>query len=302
MASVNQLAVLFILLALGFAGCRLKALTPETGQILTKLVFNITLPCTMLSSAITGELGIGALDTLLFILKVILVYFIYLAIALPLSRVFGGNKRLRGLYAFMMIFANVAFMGIPVASAVFGPDAVFYISVFGIPFWISSFTFGSALVAGKADKFEPKSLLTPVFITSMLVVPLALLNFRAPDIIVDALGLAGSITTPASMLIIGVTLAQEPIKAVFKNVRLYPIAFIKLIVIPTVVWLILRLFLTDPYILGILVLLSAMPTAAIAAMFAIEHKNNETVASGGVFITTLFSGITIPLIIHIFAL
>jgi len=298
MTAASQLAVLFILIALGYAGSKLKALPPETTKILTKVVFTITLPCTLLSSVIGGDLNVGGAETATFILLVLAVYVIYMIIAFPAARLLGKDKGIRGLYSFMLIFSNVAFMGLPVGYAIFGPEAVFYIALFGIPFWITSFSFGVVLVSGKKGNFNYKSLITPVLISSVLVIPLALLNFRAPDIIVEAVRLTGSITTPASMLIIGITLAQESIKNVITNWRLYPLAFVKLIVIPIVVYFIMRPFIENDLILGVLVILSAMPTAAIAAMFAIEYRNNESVGSGGVFLTTLFSGITIPLIVH----
>ncbi|MCL2227351.1 MAG: AEC family transporter [Oscillospiraceae bacterium] len=297
-AILNQLAVLFILLALGYVGCKIKALTPETGKILTKLVFSITLPCTILSSVIGGNLSIAGGEAAFFMLTVLLVYLIYLIIAVPTARFLGKEKHIRGLFAFMLIFSNVAFMGMPVASAIFGSSAVFYISLFNIPFWISSFSFGESLIASKRGRFDPKTLLNPVLLSSILVIPLALINFNVPEIIAEAVRLTGNVTTPVSMLIIGVTLAQEPLKKVFTNWRLYPLALVKLIIIPAVVWLVFRPFVTDSFTLGILVILSAMPTGAIAAMFAIKHENNESTASGGVFLTTLLSGATIPLIVY----
>jgi len=51
--------------------------------------------------------------------------------------------------------------------------------------------------------------------------------------------------------------------------------------------------------LGILVVLSGMPTAAMAAMVAIEYGGNERIASGGVSMTTLLSGVTIPLVVYL---
>ncbi|MCL2202262.1 MAG: hypothetical protein FWB75_09905, partial [Oscillospiraceae bacterium] len=74
MSPTAQLIVLFILLALGYAGCKLKALPPETGKVLTKLVFTITLPATILSSVTSGSITIQGSDAALFILKVLLVY------------------------------------------------------------------------------------------------------------------------------------------------------------------------------------------------------------------------------------
>ncbi|MCL2392582.1 MAG: AEC family transporter [Oscillospiraceae bacterium] len=297
-ATINQLAVLFILLALGYIGCKVKALTPETGKVLTKLVFTITLPLTILSSVIDGSLNIEGGETVRFMLLTLAVNVIYVIIAIPISRILCKDKSLRGMYAFMLIFGNVAFMGLPLASAIFGQDAVFYIALFGIPFWISSLSFGVVLVSGKKERFNPKSLLNPVFIASLLAIPLALIDFRMPDVIIHSVRLAGSITTPASMLIIGVILAQSPLKDVFSQWRLLPMTMVKLVVIPVIVWLVLRPFIDNELILGVIVVLSGMPTAAVAAMFAIEFGNNEKAASGGVFLTTLLSGITIPLIVY----
>ena len=297
-AIISQLAVLFILLALGYVGYKLKALSADTSKALTKLVFNITLPLSILSSVIGGDIVTHGGQTAIFMLMTLGVYAVYVVISLPAARLLTKEKGLRGLYAFMMIFSNVAFMGFPVTSAIFGPQALFYNTLFNIPFWISSFSFGLMMIAGEKGRFRPKSLLTPLFISSMLVIPLALTGFRAPMIIQDAVRIAGNITTPASMIIIGITLAQEPIRGVFKNLKLYPLSLFKLIIIPVAVWLVFRPFIESDLTLGVIVILSGMPTASIAAMFAIEFGNNEAEASAGVFITTLLSAVTIPLLVY----
>jgi len=296
-ATVSQLAVLFILLALGYAGYKIKALTSETGRVLTKLILNITLPCTILFSVIGGQLQIAGAETFLFLLMVILIYVIYFIIAEPTARFLVKGKDARGLYKFMLVFSNVAFMGLPVSIAIFGSEAVFYVAIFNIPFWIASLSYGVMMISGKKGAFHPKAFLNPSLLASLLVIPIALSGFRAPDIVLEAVRLTGNITTPASMIIIGVTLAQTPIRDVFTQWRLYPLVFIKLVIIPLVVWLIFRSFIQSDLVLGVLVILSGMPTAAIAAMFAIEYKNNENTASSGVFLTTLLSGVTIPLIV-----
>jgi len=100
------------------------------------------------------------------------------------------------------------------------------------------------------------------------------------------------------MLIVGITLAQVPVRHVFSEWRLYPLAFVKLLVVPFVVWLIFRQFIADELMLGVLVVLSAMPTAANVAMLAIEYKGNSRIASSGVFLTTLLSGATVPLVVY----
>jgi hypothetical protein len=49
-----------------------------------------------------------------------------------------------------------------------------------------------------------------------------------------------------AMLVIGSTLALIPIKGVFGEVRLYPLAAVKLLAAPVLTWLVLSLFITTP--------------------------------------------------------
>ncbi len=101
------------------------------------------------------------------------------------------------------------------------------------------------------------------------------------------------------MLVIGSTLACIPLRDVFSELRIYPLAAVKLLVIPVLARLIFGLVIADRVMLGVLVALSAMPTATNAAMLSMEYGGNEKLASKGVFLTTLFSVATIPLLLFI---
>ncbi|MBQ8974994.1 MAG: AEC family transporter, partial [Oscillospiraceae bacterium] len=70
-------------------------------------------------------------------------------------------------------------------------------------------------------------------------------------------------------------------------------------VIPIVTFFILRLFVRDELTLGILTILSAMPTATTATMLSMEYGGNEAAASKVIFMTTLLSIVTIPFIAYL---
>ena len=229
----------------------------------------------------------------------LLVLLIHVIIALPTARVLCSDKASRGLYGAFLIFGNVGFMGFPVIGAIFGVEAVFYVALFNIPFQVLSFSLGIMMISGKGGRHDPRVLLSPTLVCSLLAIPLGIIGFKAPDVIAEAIRLSGNMTTPTTMFIIGVTLAQVPVKNVFTEWRLYPSAVLKLMVVPVVVWLVLRMFITDAQILGVLVVLSAMPTAVIVAMFAIEFGNDEHTASKSIFLTTLMSCATIPLMVYL---
>jgi len=309
---VGQLAVLFIIVLAGYLACKIKALSPETGKILTKVVFNITLPCTILSTVAGGDLAITGSETAFFMLFSLLAFLIFFLFALVTSWALGRgqpgvgpggavilpHKENRGLFSTMIVLGNVTFMGLPVSNAIFGPESALYVALFNIPFWIINFSVAPVMISSKGGKFDPKLLLNPSLAAALLVIPLAIAGFRAPAVVADVLRLTGSVTTPAAMLIIGITLAQVPVRHVFSEWRLYPLAFVKLVAAPVVVWLIFRQFIANDLMLGVLVVLSAMPTAANVAMLAIEYKGNARIASSGVFLTTLLSGATVPLIVY----
>jgi len=297
-AIISQLAVLFILLIFGYAGGKLKVLTPDTGKVLTKLVMNIALPCTALSSVVGGNLRVTGGETAFYMLMSLLVFLISFVIAVISARLFVKDKPTRGLYSYMIIFSNAAFMGYPVSFAIYGAASVFYVALFNITFLVVVFTVGTILMSGKGGKPDLKAIFTPALIAALLVIPLAIIGFKAPPIIADAIRLTGSITTPASMLIIGVSLSLVPLKEVFSEWRLYPASLIKLMVVPVVLWFVLRPIVTDDLVLGMLIVISAMPTAAIAGMHAIEHGNDVKIASAGIFLTTLLSCATIPLVVY----
>ncbi|MFN1990483.1 AEC family transporter [Clostridioides difficile] len=106
----------------------------------------------------------------------------------------------------------------------------------------------------------------------------------------------GSITTPISMIIIGSLLANSSALDCFVNKKLYIVTFIRLLVLPVIVYFILKGWINDKMILAIPVVISSMPAAANTAIMANQYDSNITLASQCVFFTTLFSVISIPFI------
>jgi predicted permease len=288
-AIITQMAILFLILAVGYAA----------NKFLSKLVINITMPCTILGSVLSGHVTATGLDAAYFMLLTLGAYALVFIIALPLPRLLRAPKSDAGLYRFMITFGNVGFMGFPVIQSIFGVGAVFYVTLFNIAFGVLSYSVGLIMISGRGDKMNLRLLLNPMMVVSVLTVVVFYTRLSVPAILTDAVELVGKMTTPSAMLILGSTLAFIPIKAVFSEYRIYLMTFVKLLVIPVLTWLLLSLFVTDKLILGVLVALSAMPAATNATMLCMEYGGNEQLASKGVFLTTLFSVITIPLLLFL---
>jgi predicted permease len=293
----TQMTVLFLVLALGYIGNKAKILTSDGDRLLSSLILNIAVPCTIISSVTDGSITATGREALIFILLVLVSLAVNCLIAWPVPRLLRSPREDDGMVRFLLAFSNVGFMGYPVIQALFGNGALFYVTLYGIPANIMLYSLGIVLTSGKKEKFDYKHFLTPTLIASVLAVLIFAFKVAVPKVIVDTTTIIGHITTPGAMLVIGSTLAGIPLRDVFREKRVYPVAFVKLIAVPVAVWLVLRFFVADATVLGILTVESAMPTAMAATMLSLRYGGNDRLAAKGVFLTTLFSVLTIPLLL-----
>lgn len=296
---INQLAVLFLVLSLGYIGNKTKILNAESNRLLSVLVMNITMPCTMISSVTDGSVKATGSEAVIFTLLIIASFALAGIIAWPVPKLLRAPRKDNSVIRCLLLFGNIGFMGYPVIQAIYGDGALFYVTLVNIPFNIMAFTLGIIMMSEKKAKLNLKSLVSPMLIASLVAVIIFAFHMTMPKIIVDTAALVGHMTTPGAMLIIGSTLAEIPIRNVFTDLRIYPIVLLKLIIIPVIIWFILHFFVTNTEILGIIVVESGMPAATIVTMLSLRYGNNENLASKGVFLTTLFSVVTIPLLLNL---
>ncbi|UOO37118.1 AEC family transporter [Oscillospiraceae bacterium CM] len=298
-AVISQMAVLFLILVIGFTANKLHVLNADSNKLLSKLVLNIALPCTILNSVMNGQPTASGSDAALFMGIALVMYAIFLAIALPVPTLLRAPDKDRGITRFMLVFGNVGYMGFPVVETLFGSSAVFYVALVNMLFGLLCFSFGILMISGRGGKINPRLFLNPALFASAAAIVIFVLRVHTPGILANTADVVGRLTTPCAMLIIGSTLAEIPFKEVFGALRLYPFTVIKLLIIPLLTWAVLRLFVTDTMMLRVLVVLAAMPSATNATMMSFEYGGNEKLAAEGVFMTTLFSIVTIPFLVYI---
>ena len=107
------------------------------------------------------------------------------------------------MYELLMIFPNSAFIGIPVAAAIYGSTAVFGISLLNLPFYVALYCYGVGLIQGvPIETVDLKQIFSPLMITSILGLALYLCNIRLPDLLAEPMQTIGQISTPGAMMLI----------------------------------------------------------------------------------------------------
>jgi len=293
---INQVIVLFIIMAVGFYAKKKKFLNIASDKGLSELLLNITLPFMIITSfniKYEIEMANNAQKILLysFLIHISLVF-----ISKALFFKFPKNKQ--QVFRFITIFSNVGFMGYPVLESIYGGVGVFYAAIFNIPFNILVWTVGVMLFTGEKDfKSMRKALANPALIAVIIGIVLFVTSIRLPIPIESSLKIVGSTTTPISMIIVGSMLGEMKFKDAFSNISVYYAAIVRLFIVPIIIYVVLKLLKVDELLINICVILEAMPAAVMAAIIAEKYDGDNLLASQCVFITTIVSGISIPIII-----
>ena len=297
----EQMTLLFILIFIAYIASKIKLLPANANKVIADLVVNITNPATILYAVATSShaLSKGA------VLGILGITLLTLGAQILLAHGFTGALRLKGpqggAYRFMLVFSNCGFLGYPVVQALFGGDAVFVASMYNLIFQVLCYTYGVRQVAGDPNvrDFSPRMFCTPMVITSVLALILYLLNVPFHPTVVSTLALLDRITSPASMLVIGCALAAYPLKTIFGRWHVYVFCVVRLIVIPVLVWSVLRLFIDDALILGVMVVISALPAATNTALLCAKYNGDQSTAASGLFVSTLLCLVTLPILLRI---
>lgn len=296
---VQKTGYLFLLMAAGFLLGRATLLSDDMTRRLSSFLVNLALPALIIVS-----MQIPRTDALLAAAQLILVislvvYALSALAAWRIPRLIGCTESEKGVFGFIIIFSNVGFMGYPVVEAVFGSEAVFYTSLYNLPFHLLVFTLGIFLLqegAGRGRSADIRAVANPGVLAVCIGILLFYYGITLPPVPAAVLGIAGSTTTPLAMIVVGALLSRLRPGTLLSNRRLYVLSTIRLLVLPVATWCMLVPFIRDPLLLGIPVIISAMPAAANTAILAEEFGGNADLASQGVFLSTLFCILTIPLV------
>ena len=300
----KQMIVIFILILIGVFLYKKGHLTQNLTRQLSWIIVNVTNPITLLCAAFSVEPKVDAKHVGIAFLCFFVMYAILIPLAYLLPMILGVDKKSRYAYRMLAIFGNVGFIGIPVSSAVLGPESLIYVSLCGLTFNMIIYTYGVASLKETAalqhpdekreNDFSLKNLVNSGTVLAIVTIIVYLTDVKIPDIAGSTLNYIGNCTTFLSMLVLGVSVAQMVPREVFTKWRLYVFVVIRQILVPIAIVYLLRPFIADQLILRTVAIMASMPAANLPLMMAKQFGVDEEVISAGIILTTLVSIVTIP--------
>lgn len=301
MENIQVMVILFIIVVIGYVANKLGYMGGDFDRRLSSIVITFACPALVLSSVMGDELPDRSL--ILPLLGVgFLTYIILTAVALILPRIVTKDRDERGIVGFAVMFANVGFIGYPIVASIFGHQAVFYAALLNMPNTFFIFTVGVMLVKGEYGlrQFSPRVLASPALLAAVVAAVLVALGVRTPHVIAEPIQLVGNITVPASLMIIGSSMANLPLKQIMGNGKVYATSFIRLVVVPLAFYYLFRMMGVTDIVNNINTVVLAMPVASFGTMFCLRYERNVALMTEITFVTTVASIATIPLVTMLF--
>lgn len=302
MIMLEQMIILFIVMMVGLLSNKMDIIKGEANKKITALVVNITNPCFILSSVLGDTAPINSKDLIHMACVSVTMFAVLILVATVVPTIFRVPKSSYGVYRGMLVFNNLGFMGAPIVSGMYGPEAVLFVAMFILPFNVLIYTYGILVIKDNdnSEKFSFKNVLNSGVIASILAILIYVVNINVPYVISSSIKLIGNITAPMSMMVIGASFAAIDFKKMLRNYKLLIFCFLKLIVIPIAGICIIKMFISNEELLGISLVMLATPVGSMVPMLATTYGGDVELGSVGVALTTVLSVVTLPLLFVIF--
>lgn len=301
---LQQAIIMLILNVVGMIAYYTGIVSREGGKQLSNVVLEIVTPVIIVHAYLEEEYDSRLVVNLLltFVLAAAS-YVIAILISMLCFREKSAGK-LAPIERFSATYSNCGFMGIPLASALFGAEGVFYVTAFLTIFFLFSWTHGvMQLTQTKDFKKALKVLRSPTVIGIAIGLILYFVQLPIPGLLMDTMGYISDLNTPLAMIASGVSVAQANLLGALRTKRIYWVSFVKLLVIPLAVMaMCLCLPFVSMEVRTVVLLLTAAPAAAMCTLQCQVHGLNDIYASQIFAATTILSMATMPLLIQTFSM
>ena len=299
---LNQIGIFLILIIFGILAVKFGILDEHSLGSVSKLVMRMALPAYIFINTAEGATRQGLAESLLVIPLAIALYLMLFLLSLLLEKVFHLKGTRGHVFRAIVMFGNVGFMGIPLVVELYPDTALLYISLFTILdqglFW----TYGVSLTKPVSDQKAKislknlKNLLSPALVAIVGATVLVLLNIHLPKLLTTTLSKLGTASMPLSLLYIGGMLSMTDVRKVLRCGELYAEIGLKMLVLPIVFFLVMKLCQVPADMAGTMTFLTGLPAINMVAMLSKNNGSDGDYAVCAVMMTTLACLVTLPLV------
>ena len=306
--SISGILVILGMILVGFVIGEKGWFDDKSRGLLAKLVTQVALPCYMLYTITQRFTAADLLKMLPALRFPALSMVVLLGIATGVARIFTVKQDRRGLFISMFFNSNTIFVGLPINQALFGDASIPYVLIYYMCNTTFFWTLGTYLIQrdgeGEAQfdlKTSLKKVFSPPLMGFLLGLVLVMLQIKLPAFLASDLQYLGNLTTPLSMIFIGLSVSHVGVKQLVLGKDQLLILIGRFLVAPLlmasiVYWLPLPSLMKQVFIIQ-----SAMPVMTNAPVVARLYGADSDYAAVMVTETTLATMVVIPILMLLMA-
>ena len=301
--SISGILVILGMILVGFVIGEKGWFDDKSRGLIAKLVTQIALPCYMLytiTQRFTAEDLLKMLPALRF---PALSMVVLLGIATAVARIFAVRQDRRGLFISMFFNSNTIFVGLPINQALFGDASIPYVLIYYMCNTTFFWTLGTYLIQrdgeGEAQfdfKTSVKKVFSPPLMGFLLGLVMVMLQMKLPAFLDSDLQYLGNLTTPLSMIFIGLSVSHVGVKQLILGKDQLLILLGRFVVAPLLMATIVYWAPLPSLMKQVFIIQSAMPVMTNAPVVARLYGADSDYAAVMVTETTLATMVVIPIL------
>ena len=306
--SISGILVILGMILVGFVIGEKGWFDDKSRGLIAKLVTQIALPCYMLYTITQRFTAADLLKMLPALRFPALSIVVLLGIATAVAKIFAVRQDRRGLFISMFFNSNTIFVGLPINQALFGDDSIPYVLIYYMCNTTFFWTLGTYLIQrdgeGEAQfdlKTSVKKVFSPPLMGFILGLVMVMLQIKLPAFLASDLQYLGNLTTPLSMIFIGLSVSHVGVKQLVLGKDQLLILLGRFLVAPLLMATIVYWVPLPSLMKQVFIIQSAMPVMTNAPVVARLYGADSDYAAVMVTETTLATMVVIPILMLLMA-
>lgn len=294
MLIVDVLVPVFGLIFIGTFLSKMNLIGANGEKNFSSYVYFVALPATLLLFTLKTPL-----ETYTHYLPFLIAISIGSAVSFFIIYFLKSSKKDRIINAISASSPNTGFMGIPVILAIFGEKGMIC-AIVGTVCVIALITIAIILLDSANNNHDGffkriyKTIINPPVFVIIVGVIISALGVKVPESINSMLKIAEGSLSPVALIVIGMSIK---FRIPHNMGKLILITVSKLVIMPIVTFSILLLFNVPPLMMAAGLVLSSLPVGATCYILAQKYDANVEDTANYVMVTTIFSIITLSIIL-----
>lgn len=306
--SISGILVILGMILVGFVIGERGWFDDKSRGLIAKLVTQVALPCYMLYTITQRFTAADLLKMLPALRFPALSMVVLLGIATAVARIFAVRQDRRGLFISMFFNSNTIFVGLPINQALFGDASIPYVLIYYMCNTTFFWTLGTYLIQrdgeGEAQfdlKTSLKKVFSPPLMGFILGLVMVMLQIKLPAFLASDLQYLGNLTTPLSMIFIGLSVSHVGVKQLVLGKEQLLILLGRFLVAPLLMASIVYWVPLPSLMKQVFIIQSAMPVMTNAPVVARLYGADSDYAAVMVTETTLATMVVIPILMLLMA-